>query len=207
MMGLIAKGGWVMVPLLGFSLLALTIIIERTCRFSMLARAERFDRDGLLRRAYDGRPPADAGAGGEVPYPYSDIAGICAAAAPRGAGEMKRRLKTYLIAFDRVTGRGIRALGIIAHTAPLLGLMGTIMGMIQAFMRIQELGGRVNASVLAGGIWEALLTTAFGLIIAIPSLIAFHWLESLQARHLTAAKDFAENILSAYAERTHGNRT
>jgi len=59
------------------------------------------------------------------------------------------------------------------NIAPLLGLLGTVFGMIKAFMAVESLGGRVNASVLAGGIWEAMLTTAFGLVVAIP-LILFH---------------------------------
>ena len=71
--------------------------------------------------------------------------------------------------------KNVDILGIISHTAPLLGLLGTVMGMIRAFMRIEELAGRVNASVLAGGIWEALLTTAFGLMVAIPSFIMYHY--------------------------------
>lgn len=71
--------------------------------------------------------------------------------------------------------KNIDILGIIAHVAPLLGLLGTVVGMIRAFMRIEELAGRVNASVLAGGIWEALLTTAFGLAVAIPSFVMYHY--------------------------------
>ena len=68
----------------------------------------------------------------------------------------------------------IDILGIIAHTTPLLGLLGTVTGMIRAFMVIEGASGRVNPQLLAGGIWEALLTTAFGLMIAIPSFIAYH---------------------------------
>ena len=61
----------------------------------------------------------------------------------------------------------------MGNIAPLLGLLGTVVGMIKAFIAIEERGGRVNAAVLAGGIWEAMLTTALGLVVAIP-LIIFH---------------------------------
>lgn len=61
--------------------------------------------------------------------------------------------------------------------APLLGLLGTVFGMIKAFMAVENLGGRVNASVLAGGIWEAMLTTAFGLVVAIPLILCHSYLE------------------------------
>lgn len=71
--------------------------------------------------------------------------------------------------------KNVDILGVIAHVAPLLGLLGTVTGMIRAFMKIEELAGQVSASALAGGIWEALLTTAFGLMVAIPSFVMYHW--------------------------------
>ncbi len=71
----------------------------------------------------------------------------------------------------------LRGLAIIGNITPLMGLLGTVTGMIKAFMKIQELEGRVDASVLAGGIWEALITTAAGLAVAIPTLVAYHYFE------------------------------
>ena len=65
----------------------------------------------------------------------------------------------------------------ISNIAPLLGLLGTVIGMITAFSKLEESGSRVDPAILAGGIWEALLTTAFGLIVAIPALAAFYWLD------------------------------
>ncbi|MCK4859024.1 MAG: MotA/TolQ/ExbB proton channel family protein, partial [Candidatus Omnitrophica bacterium] len=73
--------------------------------------------------------------------------------------------------------KNLRTLGIIARISPLLGLLGTVTGMIKAFVKIQELGGSVDAAVLAGGIWEALLTTAAGLSVAIPAMVAYHYFE------------------------------
>ena len=73
--------------------------------------------------------------------------------------------------------RFLPTLALVANVAPLLGLMGTVTGMIKAFQAIQNLGGKVNASVLAGGIWEAMLTTAEGLAVAIPALVAHHMLQ------------------------------
>jgi len=66
----------------------------------------------------------------------------------------------------------IRLLELIAMVSPLLGLLGTVLGMIRAFQGLAEAQGAANASVLAGGIWEALLTTAAGLIVAIPAAVA-----------------------------------
>jgi biopolymer transport protein ExbB len=69
-----------------------------------------------------------------------------------------------------------QALATIGNIAPLLGLLGTVIGMIKAFMVIQQMGGKVNAAVLAGGIWEAMLTTALGLAVALPTMVAHSYL-------------------------------
>lgn len=66
----------------------------------------------------------------------------------------------------------IRLLELIAMVSPLLGLLGTVLGMIQSFQELELAQGAANASVLAGGIWQALLTTAAGLVVAIPAAIA-----------------------------------
>ncbi len=68
-------------------------------------------------------------------------------------------------------GRGIRLLELIGMIAPLLGLLGTVLGMIQSFRSLELAQGAANASILAGGIWQALLTTAAGLIVAIPAVV------------------------------------
>ena len=68
-------------------------------------------------------------------------------------------------------------LDIIAQVSPLLGLLGTVIGMISSFNQLELGGSLVDPSVLAGGIWTALLTTAIGLIVAIPALISHHYFE------------------------------
>ncbi|MDI6890140.1 MAG: MotA/TolQ/ExbB proton channel family protein [Thermodesulfovibrionales bacterium] len=72
--------------------------------------------------------------------------------------------------------KGLSWLSLIATIAPLLGLTGTVTGMIKAFMVIEN-STSVNPSMLAGGIWEALITTAAGLLVAIPIHIGHHYLE------------------------------
>ncbi|NOZ68763.1 MAG: MotA/TolQ/ExbB proton channel family protein [Deferribacteres bacterium] len=76
----------------------------------------------------------------------------------------------------RMIERGLSWLGVIATITPLLGLTGTVIGMIKAFMVIAE-STSVNPSMLAGGIWEALITTAAGLLVAIPMHAGHHYLE------------------------------
>ncbi|MFV8781395.1 MotA/TolQ/ExbB proton channel family protein [Microbulbifer sp. SA54] len=71
----------------------------------------------------------------------------------------------------------LRPLEVIATLAPLLGLLGTVIGMIEAFKAMEAAGTQVNPAVLSGGIWQALLTTALGLAVAIPVSLAHSWLE------------------------------
>ncbi|MCO6383454.1 MotA/TolQ/ExbB proton channel family protein [Oceanicola sp. 502str15] len=80
---------------------------------------------------------------------------------------------------SRLSG-GLRVLELIATIAPLLGLLGTVLGMIDAFQTLQEAGNRADPALLAGGIWEALLTTAAGMAVAIPASIALTWFESIR---------------------------
>lgn len=74
---------------------------------------------------------------------------------------------------------GLRVLEITSTVAPLLGLLGTVLGMIAAFQTLQETGARADPAALAGGIWEALLTTAAGMAVAIPAAIALSWFEGV----------------------------
>ncbi len=73
--------------------------------------------------------------------------------------------------------QSMRPLEIIAAAAPLVGLLGTVLGMIDAFSALSQIEGQIDPAVLAGGIWKALLTTAAGLLVAIPALVAWHMLD------------------------------
>lgn len=90
----------------------------------------------------------------------------CAAAVMREGSRQRRMLE-----------KNINAVGIISKITPLMGLLGTVIGMINAFMVIQSQRGMVEPTMLAGGIWEALLTTAAGLLVAIPALLIYHYLD------------------------------
>lgn len=81
-------------------------------------------------------------------------------------------------ALEQVEAR-LRGLAALTHIAPLLGLLGTVTGLVSAFHQIELLGGRVQPGDLAAGIWEALITTVFGLLIAIPCMAAYHGFEGI----------------------------
>lgn len=89
---------------------------------------------------------------------------------------------------------GLRALELIATIAPLLGLLGTVLGMIAAFQALQQSGARADPAMLAGGIWEALLTTAAGMAVAIPASAALTWFEAVIDRMRRDVEDAAVRI-------------
>lgn len=97
-------------------------------------------------------------------------------------------------ALDQIesTRSHLRALDLIASLAPLLGLLGSVLGMIDAFRALEAAGDRVQPSILFGGIWQALLTTAAGLTIAIPAIVAVGYFE----RRVEALQQAMESALT-----------
>ncbi len=102
--------------------------------------------------------------------------------------------------------RNLGALGTVAAISPLIGFLGTVTGMIRAFMQVQAQAGNVDASVLAGGIWEALITTAAGLTVGIPALIFYNWLQGKIERVVFEMQVSSTEILDMLLERerVHG---
>lgn len=102
---------------------------------------------------------------------------------------------------------GFRPLEVIGGLAPLLGLFGTVLGMIAAFQALERAGNRVDPAVLSGGIWEALLTTAVGLAVAIPVVALLNWLErrverQTQEMESLVTQVFTEDLTAEPTERT-----
>ena len=89
---------------------------------------------------------------------------------------------------------------LIIWAIPVLGFLGTVIGMIAAFSELQQAGSEVDPTILAGGIWEALLTTAFGLSIAIPALGAFYLLEGRVENIRSVMKDAVVRINAALGQ-------
>ncbi|TPV93299.1 MAG: MotA/TolQ/ExbB proton channel family protein [Myxococcales bacterium FL481] len=74
--------------------------------------------------------------------------------------------------------RGLRVIAVIARLAPLMGLLGTVVGLVDAFRAVAASEGPADPTLLAGGIWQALLTTVAGLLVAIPAVVSHEWLLS-----------------------------
>ncbi|MEL6681648.1 MAG: MotA/TolQ/ExbB proton channel family protein [Pseudomonadota bacterium] len=114
----------------------------------------------------------------------------------RSMPESKAKEETTRVAKKELAnaGTGLRALELIATIAPLLGLLGTVLGMIAAFQALQESGNNADPALLAGGIWEALLTTAAGMAVAIPASVALTWFEAVIDRIRRDIEDNATRI-------------
>lgn len=110
----------------------------------------------------------------------------------------KRTREAIMEAGERQAERmekNVSGLATIAGGAPLLGFLGTVLGMIQAFQRIESLGGNVDASVLAGGIWAALLTTAAGLTVAVPTYFAHNYIVARVHSEILDMEDRSHDLM------------
>lgn len=97
---------------------------------------------------------------------------------------------------------GFRLMDNVAQISPLLGLFGTVLGMIEAFQAMQGAGAQVDPALLAGGIWVALLTTAVGLGVAMPTSVVLSWFESRMDVERTTAERAIAMVLHPQAERS-----
>ncbi|MBC2717530.1 MAG: MotA/TolQ/ExbB proton channel family protein [Desulfobacteraceae bacterium] len=176
MLEFLAKGGVLVVPIFLCSVLALAIFIERMIRFSLMRSRGAGLADKIIRLLRTG----DAKAAHEKAISSNSPMGRVLAQAIRFRERDRETLETVIVHATEEEVRGLssylQALATIGNIAPLLGLLGTVLGMIKAFMVIQQMGGKVNAAVLAGGIWEAMLTTALGLAVALPTMVAHSYL-------------------------------
>ncbi len=90
----------------------------------------------------------------------------------------------------------LRILEVIAVLSPLLGLLGTVLGMIKVFRELELAGSKVDPSILSGGIWEALLTTALGLSIAIPAVLMVNYFDRVIDRIRHRMEDTATRVFT-----------
>ncbi len=201
MFDLITAGGWLMIPIILCSIVALAISIERL----LALRADRIVPPGLLADVwglYKGSKLTDerlreirqASALGTLV-----VTGLVNA--KHGREAMKASIQEAAGDVVHQMERYLNTLGTISVITPLLGLLGTVIGMIKVFSQIM-VAGTGNANLLAGGISEALLTTAAGLSVAIPALIMHRFFQ----RKITSLIVAMEQESLKLVDVIHGDR-
>ncbi len=121
------------------------------------------------------------------------VLGAGLAAHEWGRGEVVRSMESAGGREEAGLGRYLRSLGALAAVSPLLGILGTVLGMIKAFNVIAASGSR-RPDLIASGISEALITTAFGLLVAIPLYLFFHYFRGKVERLLSRMEESAEEV-------------
>ncbi|ACT60207.1 MotA/TolQ/ExbB proton channel family protein [Hirschia baltica] len=177
---LMITGGPVVWLLIVLSIIALTIIIYKLIQFVLLGigKTEHIERAIQLYRDGNKTEALAAVQGAKDPTSIAVATAIRGNMRPDASDEIVRE------EVERVASLGIYGLksqisilDLIGSLSPLLGLLGTVMGMIQAFRAMEAAGRNVDPAILSGGIWAALLTTAAGLIVAIPVVAVSSWFE------------------------------
>ena len=196
---LIRFGGWVGYLIILLSVVAVALVIEYalSLRIKALMPEEEVERLRALlsQRRYEeiaSRPPDDAN---------TFVTTVVTAGVREHDRGYEAVVKAMEDSADELTGRLLRKiehLNIIANISPMLGLLGTVMGMVSSFNQISVAVGGVDPRRLAGGIFEALMTTVMGLIVAIPSLYAFglfrNRVDSLVAATTATAESLVEPL-------------
>lgn len=175
---LIQIGGPVVWILSALSVFALSIILLKLWQFALL-RPENLSDVHKSLKFWNQGDTQTARESLNARKPVSRIVllamdGLCQETPPATLQEELSRQANQLIHQLRSL---LRPLEVIASLSPLLGLMGTVLGMIVAFQQMEAAGNQVDPSVLSGGIWQALLTTAAGLAVAIPVAAVHSWLD------------------------------
>lgn len=193
---LVDKGGPIVVILLVLSVLSLAIILLKLFQFSRAGLTRRAFVDTAIAKIKEGDKDGAASVLRKTKSPIARtlLAGVDASSNGGDAAEEIARvggnelggLQSYF-----------RWLEVIGNISPLLGLLGTVIGMISAFQQLQLAGNKVDPAILSGGIWEALLTTAVGLAVAIPAIAALNLLESRVDVARLALRDAASRTLAA----------
>ena len=178
---LIEKGGPVMFILLGFSIFAFAIIFIKLIQFFSAALSRTNKIEKILSKLNGRNAKKLLVEIQEIKNPMARIIEvvILTKSDRRFDKESREAEISRIISIEiRNLENYLGGLEVVASISPLLGLFGTVLGMIKAFLNLEKAGSQIDPALLAGGIWEALLTTAFGLAIAIPALAAYHLFEN-----------------------------
>ena len=170
------KGGIIMIPLLILSLVSIYIFIERWLALRKAATEDATFMKKIKDYIHDGEIESATLLCRKTDTPYARLI-------QKGISRIGRQMNDVLVAIENVgnieianLGKGFTWLATTAAGAPMIGFLGTVTGMVKAFFALSTAGNNANITVLAGGIYEALVTTVAGLVVGIIALFAYNYL-------------------------------
>ncbi len=174
---LMGKGGVMMYPIFLASVIAVAVIIERFIFFKKCKENPDDIFEAIKDLVNNDKKVGENDISKSAQGPVSRMleCGVQAQKEPRWKLEEKLTINGQ----EEIQGlrKNLRVLEVLATISPLMGLLGTVIGMVKAFNKVAQYKGQVDPSLLAGGIWEALLTTAAGLALAIPVVVMLNYFE------------------------------
>ena len=172
------KGGIIMIPLLILSLVSIYIFIERWLALRKAATEDATFMKKIKDYIHDGEIESATLLCRKTDTPYARLI-------QKGISRIGRPMNDVLVAIENVgnieianLGKGFTWLATTAAGAPMIGFLGTVTGMVKAFFALSTAGNNANITVLAGGIYEALVTTVAGLVVGIIALFAYNYLSA-----------------------------
>ncbi len=170
------QGGFIMIPLALLAIVSLYIFIERAIVIRSAAKEDVTFMHRIKDYIHDGEIETATNLCRQTNSPYARLI-------QKGISRIGRPMNDVLVAIENTgnlevaaLGKGLPWLATTAAGAPMLGFLGTVMGMVEAFFNLASAGNSANIDVLAGGIYEALVTTVAGLIVGIIALFAYNYL-------------------------------
>ncbi len=192
---LLELGGPVMLVLMVLSIIGTTVIIAKLCQFYSMDLFKRSPTQKILNTVTNQTDKNMPNKIERSRHPVSAVALCILNPLKQGKSNLSHGEKQVTLVGNQKLSQiesGLWLLELIATISPLLGLFGTVLGMVDAFYMLQESGSSADPSTLSGGIWQALLTTAAGLVVAIPALVSLKCFERLKS----VTSDEMENIAS-----------
>jgi biopolymer transport protein ExbB len=192
-------GGPVVWVLLGFSFIGVTIVIAKLWQMATLRVESRTSLDRAL-NTWCHQDSQQALAMLNPSRPVDNIITFTMSSLLQGhrdVASIREETERRALSLLHDLRAYLRPLEVMASLAPLLGLLGTVLGMITAFQQMETAGSQIDPSLLSGGIWQALLTTAVGIMVAIPLVMMHAWLERKVERVAHTINDVVTQIFTS----------
>lgn len=192
--GIVMRGGILMIPIFICSIIVVAVALERYFTYHRVCANVP---ELMMKIRYPLSRGDIAAAANEAALVKGPVANVVRAGLEKAVFGREHAREAMEAAGSTETyhlEKNLNVLATLAGIAPLLGFLGTVTGMMKAFMKIQQLAGNVNADVLAGGIWEAMVTTAAGLSVGIPAMIVYNYYVH-RVRSFTHDMEVAGNVV------------